>query len=139
VADFPFKEVKAGEQLSASQWNALVAFIKQSINVSVTAPLRMSRGTGGMAISLPWFFDLRMYRFVAELTPGSSAKARPMYFKTEDDVNDWVDVVSDPEDAGDVDLHCSLGSFSANVDDRVWAFWCRESGRFEVLQPACNP
>ncbi len=129
MANETIPEVRSGEPITAAWANALVRAIRRALRVTVAYPLELQQGQHGTHVRLAHQSEPRLFELSDTLSAGSSAPAGRLRF----DASDWTT-------SGETEtLYDSLGTFSGTSGDRAWAFFSRESGRWEILQLECNP
>ncbi len=125
----PLREVQPGEPITALWANALVAWIRRALKITVAAPLQLSQGPHGTHISIATTQEDKLIELTAALASGGSATAKRLLW----DGTDWT-----LTGAEEITLHDSVGgSRDGASGDRGWAFFSRESGRWELKTLGC--
>ncbi len=125
----PLREVKPGDPITAAWANSLVKFIKQSLKISVASPLQLSQGPHGVHIHMARPQEDKLIELTEDLSSGGSATADRLLWNG----TDWTST-----GAEEITVYDSIGgSRDGASGDRGWAFFSRESGRWELKALGC--
>lgn len=123
------REVQPGEPVTAHWANGLLQWIQRALKISVAFPLEMQQGEHGTHIRLAYVQEDKLIELTEDLSAGGSAMAKRLIF----DEGDWVDMST-----AEIEVFDSVGgSRDGASGDRGWAFYSRDSGRWELKVLGC--
>jgi len=93
-------------------------------------PLVNYRDPNGDRLGLTYWREPILCRLNSTLSAGGSAPAGRLFF----DGMAWQEFSAS---SAEITVYDSLNSFNGITGDRCWVYWCRASGRYEILQKKC--
>jgi len=129
--NFEFREVAAGDPITADWGNSLVRALRRALRISAAAPLEARLDSGGINLSLASWPRWELCELTTTLTAGGQAQARLKTFNFT--ALAWTDLTSE-----EITIHDSLGDKNGAVGRRAWIFFSPVSDRWEIVQLQCN-
>ena len=136
----PFKPIRKGDSPSATRENALSAFVKRLSQITVQWPLFVKQSAVGVQIGMAYIPAGQIEMFIAReaIEPGGSGIGRMRRFRFSSGSEEWEDSEDSDANQADQRLYDSIGDIVAKVGDKIWAFWCIRSKRWEILRVQCT-
>lgn len=128
--NLPPRTLKAGEPITERWLAELVETVGRRLSLTAAPPLVAREDQTGVHLALAWEPRLEPFVLRSELEPGGDAEAELLL---------WTGTVWTSDSSGPITVYDAILTFQGEPGTRGWATFHHQSGRWQVVQLACEP
>lgn len=124
------RKLNAGEPITERWLAELVEAVGRGLAITASPPLTVREDQTGFHLALAWEPQLEPFVLQSDLEPGGEAEAELLL---------WTGMAWTSDPTGPITVYDPLVTFWGEPGTRGWATFHHQSGRWQVVQLACEP